>query len=103
MTNTTLSEGLRDVACIDYEGQKVCNRAADVLEALEWRDIGGALKDGTKYLGFARDACGIEYFGVIQWAEADLDFPRTVEGWFWSFAIRPTHFMPLPQAPEVEG
>jgi len=65
-----------------------------------WRPISEAPKDGSSILAFA--AAYRDYYGVAQWAEADEDI-GSVEGWFWPFAIRPTHFMPLPSPPAQEG
>lgn len=64
-----------------------------------WQPIETAPKDGTNILTFARDQYGITYFGVAQWAEKNPDFPNTVSGWFWPYAIKPTHWMPLPAPP----
>ncbi len=66
---------------------------------MEWQPISTAPKDGTQVLAFARGDHMPEFYGVAQWAEANPDFPRTVAGWFWPYAIRPTHWMPLPPAP----
>jgi hypothetical protein len=63
-----------------------------------WRPIETAPKDGSEVLAFA--FAHRNFYGVAQWAEADPDFPRTVSGWFWPFAIRPTHWQPLPAPPE---
>ena len=66
-----------------------------------WRPIESAPKDGTSFLAFAADPISKDpnYFGVAQWAERQNWHPRSVEGWFWSFSIRPTHWMPLPSSP----
>ena len=66
---------------------------------MEWQPIETAPKDGTEILAFAtferRD-----FIAVAQWADADPEFPNTVAGWFWDYAIRPTHWMPLPEPPK---
>lgn len=62
----------------------------------EWQDISTAPKDGASILAFARG--DLDYYGVAQWAEANPDL-GSVEGWFWPFAIRPTHWMRLPEPP----
>lgn len=67
---------------------------------VDWQPIDTAKKDGSKILAFARDEYGSPYIAVAQWAERDPDFPRTVSGWFWPFAIRPQQWMPLPKFPE---
>ena len=64
-----------------------------------WQPIGSAPKDGTEMLLYANGGAGDrEYVGVGQWATAKG--PGTVAGWFWSYAIRPTHWMPLPEPPK---
>lgn len=65
---------------------------------MEWQPIETAPKDGTAILAYAPDI-GRGFYGVAQWAHSDPDFPQTVPGWFWPFAIRPTHWMPLPPPP----
>lgn len=68
----------------------------------EWQLIETAPRDGTQILAFARGSHGLNdvYYGVAQWA---VDGPGKIqphiEDWFWPFAIRPTHWMPLPNAP----
>ncbi len=88
-----------------------CMRAAleAALSALEpqerdgWKPIETAPKDGSNILAYAEHPSRM-FYGVAQWAEADPDFQKTVSGWFWPFAIRPTHWMPLPAAPpHTEG
>ena len=71
----------------------------------EWQPIETAPKDGTQFLAFAKDSMSAtrDYYGVAQWAEANPDFAWSVEGWFWSYATRPTHCMPLPAPPKTEG
>ena len=70
----------------------------------DWRDIETAPRDGTQILAFARDQYGLKYYGVAEWA---VDGPGKIqphqEGWFWSYAIRPTHWMPLPAPPQPAG
>lgn len=61
----------------------------------EWQPIETAPKDGREILLFARG--NRDFIGVGQWAKGNL--PETY-GWFWSFAIRPTHWMPLPEPPQ---
>ena len=65
---------------------------------MKWQPIETAPKDGEEVLMFARGTLGLEYFSVGQYAKADPAF-GTVDGWFWTFAIRPTHWMPLPEPP----
>jgi len=67
-----------------------------------WHPIETAPKDGTQILAYARDEYGINYYGVAEWAEARDWMPRSVAGWFWTYAIRPTHWMPLPDPPGDE-
>jgi Protein of unknown function (DUF551) len=59
----------------------------------EWQPIETAPRDGTEILLFARGQHDDVYRGVGQWSEHS-------NSWFWSFAIRPTHWMPLPEPPE---
>lgn len=73
-----------------------------------WQPIETAPKDGAEILATAKDPSvkGRNYYGVAQWAEQNRDFPNSVSGWFWPYAIRPTHWMPLPEPPieaEPEG
>jgi hypothetical protein len=65
-------------------------------QSVSWQPIETAPKDGTQILAFAHERRG--YFGVAQWAEAQPAF-KDVAGWFWDYAIRPTHWMPLPAPP----
>jgi hypothetical protein len=66
-----------------------------------WRPIETAPKDGSKILAWAPDLAPISYYGVAFWAEAQEANPRSVAGWFWSYATRPTHWQPLPPPPEA--
>lgn len=70
-------------------------RAADVL----WQDITNAPKDGSQFLAFARSELGQEFMAVAQWAEPDG--MGSVAGWFWTYAIRPTAWRPLPSPPSA--
>ena len=67
----------------------------------KWRTIDSAPTDGTPILAFARNAeyASDTYFGVAEWAEAQPAL-SSVAGWFWPFAIRPTHWMPIPAPPD---
>ena len=76
--------------------------ALPVIERAKWQPIETAPKDGTSILLFASDYPPLSYMGVGQWAFADPDL-GFVEGWFWPFAIRPTHWMPLPVPPALAG
>lgn len=68
----------------------------------EWQPIETAPKDGREILAFAQGSHGLNdtFFAVAQWANGDPDM-WTGSGWFWPFAIRPTHWMPLPAPPSV--
>lgn len=68
----------------------------------EWQPIESAPKDGTKILAFARNPeyAPDTYMAVAEWATAKPAF-GSVAGWFWPYAIRPTHWMHLPTAPEA--
>lgn len=66
-----------------------------------WHPIETAPKDGTEILAYAHK--GRDFFGVAQWAEKADWNPRSVAGWFWPYAIRPTHWMPLPASPRALG
>ena len=61
-------------------------------EMSEWQPIETAPRDGSEILLFARGPYKDDYRGVGQWSEQRND-------WLWSFAIRPTHWMPLPEPP----
>jgi len=66
----------------------------------EWQPIETAPKDGTQILAFAAGMHGrVDFYGVAQWAESQAAF-NSVAGWFWPFAIRPTHWMSLPEPPK---
>lgn len=60
----------------------------------EWRPIATAPRDGKEVLLFARGSYGPRdvFFAVGQWSLQSND-------WLWTFAIRPTHWMPLPEPP----
>jgi hypothetical protein len=62
-------------------------------EEVGWRPIETAPKDG-RILLFAQGSYGPmdKYFGVGEWAHQSA-------GWFWEFAIRPTHWHPGPPLP----
>jgi hypothetical protein len=68
----------------------------------EWSPIETAPKDGTQILAYARGFAGQKFYGVAEWA---LNGPGKIqphqEGWFWAFAIRPTHWVPLPAPPTI--
>jgi len=68
---------------------------------MEWMPIKAAPRDGALILAWAGDPFtpSFYYYGVAQWANADPDFPDSVNDWFWPYAIRPTHWMPLPPPP----
>jgi uncharacterized protein DUF551 len=63
----------------------------------EWQPIETAPTDGREVLLFARGLHGPRdvSFAVGQWSLQSED-------WFWAFAIRPTHWMPLPEPPANE-
>ena len=66
-----------------------------------WQPIETAPKDGSEILLFARG--NREFIGVGQWAKG-ATIPGTLDVcdmWFWSFTIRPTHWMPLPSVPPL--
>jgi hypothetical protein len=84
------------------ERERMMASARAAIAAMHgWQPIETAPKDGTQILAFAK-GYGSDFYGVCQWAEADPDFPRTVSGWFWSFAIRPTYWQPLPAPPSPD-
>lgn len=65
----------------------------------DWQPIETAPKDG-QFIAFARGASGSPmdvFYGVAEWVEKKSG--GFVEGWFWNYAIRPTHWMPLPEPP----
>ena len=71
----------------------------------EWQPIETAPKDGTGVLAFALGNPAGYFYGVAMWVNADPDLnPHTpadkLSLWWWPYAIRPTHWMPLPAPPE---
>ena len=70
------------------------------LPAAGWQPIETAPRDGSSFLAYARDPYSRGFYGVAQWAEKQDWNPRSVAGWFWPFAIRPTHWVPFPAPPE---
>lgn len=83
-----------------------CMRAAlTAALAAMWRPIESAPKDGSEFLGFGG---GVEGIQTVRWNDrvgcwdtetASLeDWDNQAEGY-----SRPTHFMPLPVPPKVEG
>jgi hypothetical protein len=70
----------------------------------EWQDIETAPKDGTRILAFARGPRDV-YYGVASWVNADPDVNpgipvEQLSLWDWPYAIRPTHWQSLPEAPK---
>ena len=83
----------RPVAEIDDNNLAAHVHAVDQGEEMsEWQPIETAPRDGTEILLFARGPYKDDYRGVGQWSGQRND-------WFWNFAIRPTHWMPLPEPP----
>jgi hypothetical protein len=73
---------------------------------MEWQSIETAPKDGTRILAFAQGSYGASdvYYGVASWVNADPDLNPHIPAdqlslWCWEFAIRPTHWLPLPLPP----
>lgn len=71
----------------------------------EWQPIETAPKHARRerpiqLLAFAADPHGgdYHYFGVAEWSWGDPDLNST-DGWFWTYAIRPTHWQALPDPP----
>jgi hypothetical protein len=64
-------------------------------EMNEWQPMETAPRDGTEILLFARGHHNEDYRDVGQWSEQSIN-------WFSSFAIRPTHLMPLPEPPMIK-
>ena len=71
---------------------------------MDWQPIESAPRDGTQILAFARGQSGSAldvFYGVAEWA---VDGPGKIqphiEDWFWPYAIRPTHWQPLPPPPQ---
>lgn len=70
----------------------------------QWRPIEEAPKDGSWFMGWDPDqenefpaACALP----MQWSHEDKQFVRWyASGGGWE-NVNPTHFMPLPQGPEV--
>jgi len=70
-----------------------------------WQDISTAPKD-VRILAFARGKHGPRdvYYGVASWVIADPDLNpgipvEQLSLWDWPYAIRPTHWQSLPEAP----
>lgn len=61
--------------------------------------IDSAPKDGTQILAYACGGLGQHFYGVAEWAKAKDYLPGSVDGWFWPYAIRPTHWWDLPSPP----
>lgn len=69
-----------------------------------WQPMDTAPRDGTEILCCAKDphlSCRW-YRAVARWSDDD-SMPGTVQGWFWPFAIRPSHWRPLPAPPDTGG
>lgn len=65
-----------------------------------WQPISTAPKDGTQILAYAKGPYRDErYYGVAEWAVPDPRGLGRRDDWFWPYAIRPTHWMPLPEPP----
>ncbi len=77
-------------------------RVAELESERGWNPNMDAAPKDRRLLGFARGEGGLEYSGAMQWATADEAFPRSVDGWFWEFAIRPTHWGYIPTPPQTE-
>jgi hypothetical protein len=68
-------------------------------KAKEWRPIESAPKDGTQILAYAKSEYDQHFYGVAEWATARDWDARSIDGWFWTYAIRPTHWRQLPEPP----
>ena len=110
MTNQELAAKLRDsIEClipdIPPEMAELFYEAARRLEAMCWRDIKDAPRDGTEFLAYGfyiypGDKTRTEYYRVACYDNSDGDeFPWQDEecghpdGFF-------THYMPLPEPPK---
>jgi len=100
--NASGDDGSEEYAVEKWNCRAALTAALPVIERAKWQPIETAPKDGTSILLFASDYPPLSYMGVGQWAFADPDL-GFVEGWFWPFAIRPTHWMPLPVPPALAG
>lgn len=90
-------EGVQEISRIALEARRAL---ADAPAGDGWSpDMDAAPKDGSEFLAFARDPNSRDFYGVAQWAEKRDYNPRSVAGWFWPFAIRPTHWRRLPSPP----
>lgn len=66
--------------------------------ALQWQPIETAPRDGTEILAVYRSVHS-DWYGVAMWAET-----KRGEGkWFWDYAPRPSHWLPLPPPPAQES
>ena len=88
-----------------YSGMFGVWKAAHAFYAPRWLPIDEAAKDGYRKLLGSREPNGrIRIIGVGVWELPDL--PNEDDFWLplipGSFLIKPTHYMPIPDAPEVE-
>lgn len=82
-----------------------------MTDTREWQDISSAPKDGTQILVFtqwAGDEIFSEPFDSVQiayWDEGNLtdDYWHRDAGWELEKIGEPTHWMPLPPAPQEKG
>lgn len=68
----------------------------------EWQPIETAPKDGSRILGWAKSKNGSDDLRlVIFWDQTSPEGARWIVAFnaFWHF--EPTHWMPLPEPPEV--
>lgn len=85
-----------------YSAEAMRAYAAEAVRVAQgWRPIETAPKDGTQILAWAPDFYP-GFYGVAEWAEKQDWRPETVAGWFWNYATRPTHWMPLPTPPQAD-
>lgn len=74
-----------------YEENKALK--SKILELTEWREIKTAPKDGTWILGLDSGEVWQIYWDGADWCHNDYD----------NAYYEPTHWLPLPEAPKVEG
>ena len=78
---------------------EVARAALSAVNPYEWRDIATAPKDGSFILTFAGDMA--VQVTVGNWVENDADISVTdIAGTWRDDGAEPTHWMPLPPAPE---
>ena len=103
MTDRELIQQLRSADHMHAATKLLCDEAADRLEALAsrpggWRGIESAPRDGTRFMAY-EEADEAKFYPC--WWQVDFSY---WEGWqnVWDSEPNPTHWMPLPPAPQPD-